>query len=266
MPQRFGRAAEFTFSWNRLSGLPRDVVDCLAGHGFAEWGVCGNSSGYSPANRPLKHRRKCAPRLRVGSAKCLSEHAQGIGTHASTYIHEHETEMHTIIDAMETLTPSRLAWRRALDDPSLRDLPYRIETNAYGQLVMSPVKYSHSVRAGRIADLLRKQITEPGLCPLELAVDTPGGVKVPDVAWMSAARASQQAPDAEALPVAPEICVEVLSESNTPAEIDEKRALYFACGAEEVWTCAVDGRMRFFDGTGEVASSGRVLSFPHQID
>jgi integrase len=33
---------------------------------------------------------------------------------------------------------------------------------------------------------------------------------------------------------APEICIEILSPSNTPAEINEKRALYFDAGAAEV--------------------------------
>ena len=174
--------------------------------------------------------------------------------------------MHPSIDTMETLTPSRLAWRRALSDPALRDLPYRIETNAYGQLVMTPVKRTHSMRAGRIMDLLRELIVEPGVRPLELAIDTPEGVKVPDVVWMSEARAKEQRADAEVVSTAPEICVEVLSDSNTPAEIAEKRVLYLACGAEEVWTCEVDGRMRFFDRAGEMKSSRRVPAFPWRID
>jgi Uma2 family endonuclease len=37
------------------------------------------------------------------------------------------------------------------------------------------------------------------------------------------------------LQAAPELCVEVLSESNSSREIDEKRAAYFAAGAHEVW-------------------------------
>ncbi|HEX7070953.1 MAG TPA: Uma2 family endonuclease [Rhodothermales bacterium] len=174
--------------------------------------------------------------------------------------------MHPSIDTMETLTPSQLAWRRALNDPSLRDLPYRIETNEYGQLVMSPVKRSHSMRAGTIMGLLHDLISEPGVLPVDLAIDTPKGVKVPDVVWMSEGRANQQLIDADAVSTAPEICVEVLSASNTRAEIDEKRSLYFACGAEEVWTCDVDGRMHFFDEAGEMPSSRRVPSFPEKVD
>jgi len=44
---------------------------------------------------------------------------------------------------------------------------------------------------------------------------------------------------------APEICVEVISSSNTEAELKEKMALYFGAGAQEVWLCAASGARRF---------------------
>jgi hypothetical protein len=47
-------------------------------------------------------------------------------------------------------------------------------------------------------------------------------------------------------PRAPEICVEVLSPSNTEAEVREKTALYFDAGAREVWHCTSSGAMKFF--------------------
>jgi hypothetical protein len=45
--------------------------------------------------------------------------------------------------------------------------------------------------------------------------------------------------------LAPEICVEVLSPSNSAAEINEKLALYFDAGATEVWICNLDGPCPF---------------------
>ena len=45
---------------------------------------------------------------------------------------------------------------------------------------------------------------------------------------------------------APEICVEVLSPTNSLAEMNEKRALYFEAGAHEVWICGLDGKMEFY--------------------
>lgn len=174
--------------------------------------------------------------------------------------------MHSDVDLMETLTPSQQAWRRAIEDPSLHDLPYRIETNEYGQLVISPVKYVHGRHAAEIVGLLRELAPGSGRSLVEVGVDTPKGVKVPDVAWITQERERQQPIDVDAITLAPEICVEVLSSSNTQAELREKRHLYFAVGAEEFWTCSEDGHMKFFDANGEMPSSRLVPGFPKRIE
>jgi Uma2 family endonuclease len=68
------------------------------------------------------------------------------------------------------------------------------------------------------------------------------------------------------LPSAPPVCVEIRSRSNTPAEIDEKRALYFDTGATEVWICNLDGSMSFFAGADhEVSTSVLCPAFPARI-
>jgi Uma2 family endonuclease len=63
---------------------------------------------------------------------------------------------------------------------------------------------------------------------------------------------------------APEICVEVLSVSNPPAEIAEKIALYFEAGAQEVWTCDQDGTLEFhFSTRAEVRQGSEICpKFP----
>lgn len=158
------------------------------------------------------------------------------------------------------------AWSRALRDPALRDLPYKVETNEYGQLVMSPLRPLHGYMQIRVADLLREHVRQPGRRVVELAIQTSKGVKVPDVAWISEDRWREYARDAEASPVSAEICVEVLSASNTAAEIDEKRRLYFAHGAVEIWTSSLEGRVRFFQPEGERPSSRLVPTFPSEIE
>jgi hypothetical protein len=46
----------------------------------------------------------------------------------------------------------------------------------------------------------------------------------------------------------------------------EKRALCFEAGALEVWLCAENGRLRFFDPSGERVQSKRVPSFPAHVE
>ncbi len=74
---------------------------------------------------------------------------------------------------------------------------------------------------------------------------TSEGVKLVDVAWVSPARRQAQR-GRVSFTQAPEICVEIVSPSNTPRELREKKALYFAAGADEVWFCQREGRMQFF--------------------
>jgi len=163
-------------------------------------------------------------------------------------------------------TQTASLWHRALHDPQLQDLPFKIETNEYGQLVLSPHKPHHSFLQSKILRLLDRHAPSSGESVVEFSVETPKGMKVPDVVWISAAR-RQQIPDAaEASPVMPELCIEVLSEGNTDAEMSEKRRLYFAEGADEVWTCDPDGRIWFFDADGERSSSALAPSFPASIE
>ena len=163
---------------------------------------------------------------------------------------------------METAT----LWHRVLNDPQLQELPYKIETNEHGQIVLGPHKPQHGLRRSKISDCLRDHISASGTRAVEFAVETSKGVKVPDVIWMSEERSSTLPDDAEASPVMPEIVVEVLSDGNTASEIAEKRRLYLEEGAQEVWTCAPDGTMTFHDETGALDASALVPSFPPRID
>ncbi|MEM6784108.1 MAG: Uma2 family endonuclease [Bacteroidota bacterium] len=168
---------------------------------------------------------------------------------------------------LETLPASGLTWEALCDDPRyafLHDLPFKIETNRWGQLVMSPHYQRHSSRQTRIALLLQQRLPE-GTALVECAVQTDDGVKVADTAWYTAERWAEVA-DTYATPIAPEICVEVYSQSNTQGEFESKRALYLAAGAEEVWVCDRNGHLTFFDADGPCPQSKRVPDFPTQID
>ncbi len=156
-----------------------------------------------------------------------------------------------------------MTWDDVLADPTLQDLPYKIELNEYGQIVMTPASNSHALRAGDLGFVLRSELPT-GRVLVECSVDTPLGVKVADVAWMSADRL-EQVGTVTPFAQAPEICVEVMSPSNTRAEMREKIALYFGAGAREVWVCERDGAMRYFSGKGEHESSPMVPDAPERL-
>ena len=164
---------------------------------------------------------------------------------------------------METTTT---AWEQVLGDPSLQDLPYKVETNALGQVVLSPRKLKQSFVMAQLARLFGRFVVG-GEALIGAAIETGDGVKVVDVAWMSEARWRSMPEDAAAAPVAPEICVEVLSRTNTADEMAKKRWLYFERGAHEVWLCDDGGRMTFYlAGEPEpVAQSRLAPPFPKSI-
>jgi hypothetical protein len=90
----------------------------------------------------------------------------------------------------------------------------------------------------------------------EAGVGTSEGVKVPDVVAITRIRGIAYQEDSF-FPEAPEMCVEVLSHSNSPEEIEEKRRLYAERGCREFWNCSEAGQMTFLD-----AKSGRPMSEP----
>ena len=154
-------------------------------------------------------------------------------------------------------------WQDVLEHPSLQDLPFKIETNEWGQIVMSPATNRHSLYQGEFVWLLRSAMGG-GRAFTECSIDTPKGVKVADVVWTSEAfleEYGEQTP----YPQAPEICVEIISPSNTWTEMEEKITLYLAKGAREVWLCEEEGRVRFFGHRGELERSTLAPDFPTSV-
>lgn len=155
-------------------------------------------------------------------------------------------------------------WHDICAHPSLRDLPFKLETDHWGHIVMSPATNRHSRLQTLIARLLDRHLDD-GEAFVECSIQTAAGIKVADVAWASAAFLRHHG-DSDPYPAAPEILVEVLSPSNTPDEMERKRALYFAGGAREVWVCDTDGAMRFYDSQRALEHSGLVSAFPDRIE
>jgi len=154
-------------------------------------------------------------------------------------------------------------WPEVLADPTLRDLPYKIELNEHGSIVMTPASNRHSRLQFRLGQRVA-EVTTGGEVMVECSIDTPKGVKVADVAWLSDAFLAAHGEETP-YTAAPELCVEVVSPSNSAAEIEEKKGLYFAKGAKEVWLCDEDGRVEFFTAEGPVDKSALFEAMPRQI-
>ena len=155
-------------------------------------------------------------------------------------------------------------WQEVCEDPTLQNLPYKIELNERGQIIMSPMKVYHS---GFQGELIRQllNLTKEGKAIPECAIKTRKGTKVADAVWCSSEVWRQIKHETESS-IAPEICIEVLSASNTDEEMQEKQLLYFEQGAKEFWLCDEKGDITFYNSQGRINPSTLIPTFPHHIE
>src|SRR5436190_11510241 len=156
-------------------------------------------------------------------------------------------------------------WAELVADSALAKIEGRIETDRHGHIIMFPPPApSHGSFQAEITVFLHR-LMRRGRVLTECPISTADGVKAADVAWASRER-MRELGQRLCFPQAPEICVEVISPSNTVPEIQEKMALYFDAGAREVWQCSTSGEMRFFaPGAEQLDSSKLCPRFPKRV-
>jgi len=157
-------------------------------------------------------------------------------------------------------------WEELLADAELARIEGRVETDRYGNIIMSPPPGpSHGSLQFEVGRLLSTFMSE-GRVLTECPISTADGVKAADVAWATPQR-MRHLGNRKCFILAPEICVEVLSPRNTEPEMQEKMALYFDAGAQEVWLCAPSGEMSFMarNATRPMKLSCLCPTFPKRV-
>lgn len=97
----------------------------------------------------------------------------------------------------------------------------------------SQIAYRLILKIGAVVEAARLGVV---LLPDGMLRFPNGRVYLPDVTFISRDRLPNgELPDAAITPIVPDLCVEILSRSNTAAEIEAKTADYFAHGVREVW-------------------------------
>jgi Uma2 family endonuclease len=152
-----------------------------------------------------------------------------------------------------------MTWEEIINDPTLQNLPFKIETNRFGQILMSPATNKHGIIQSDVGFEIRRRL-KGGVIINECSIDTSDGVKVADVAWASDDFFAEYG-DVTPYPKAPEICVEVTSPSNSKEEIEHKTELYLAKGALEVWVVNQKRHVTVYSHTGQLKKSKLVPNF-----
>lgn len=157
----------------------------------------------------------------------------------------------------QPLTRAELSARyeALLADPQFRAVPGRGELNAWGQVIVTPpADFWHYRVAARLGRLLMASLGGEAVQEGAIAIEG-AGTFVADVVWCSPAFLAAHGGE-RILQQAPEICIEVLSESSSTREIEEKRAAYLAAGAREVWIVDPQGEtVAVFESEGPRAES-----------
>lgn len=165
--------------------------------------------------------------------------------------------LHELIEAPLSSQQLAVRYRGLCEDVRFANLPGKIELDVWGRILMSPASNYHSAVQTALSGKLSML---GGRAFVEVSVLTPAGVLVADVAWASDEfmRAHKfETPYTRA----PELCVEVVSPSNSRRELNDKVAAYLGAGAEEVWILYPQSKRRELHG-----KQGPIQHSRHAVD
>lgn len=172
-------------------------------------------------------------------------------------------EVQELIEAPLSSEELAARYRALCENPCYANVPGKIEVDAWGRLLMSPASNYHSALQTRLSQRLT---VLGGEVFVEVSVLTAAGVLVADVAWASPEfmRVHKfETPYARA----PELCIEVVSPSNSVKELQEKVTAYLASGAQEVWIVYPQSKRCEFHGkAGLLERSAFAVELSHLFD
>ncbi len=172
----------------------------------------------------------------------------------STVLEERKTEtLADLVAGLGDVPLNRIRIRPALgtaveqDVLDIHDHEDRLFELVDGVLVEKAMGYSESLIAALLIQLLRNHVERDNLglvaAPDGMMRLRKGLVRMPDVSVVLWERLPERKAPREPIPsLVPDLAVEVLSKSNTAAEIDRKLREYFAGGCQCAWVIDPDTR------------------------
>jgi Uma2 family endonuclease len=152
-----------------------------------------------------------------------------------------------IIDKPLTCEALSARFRSLCSDPLMANVPGKIELDIWGRILMSPASNFHGVVQLRVA---RRLDALSGTTMVETSVLTDIGVLVADVAWGTVEFMQVHGYETP-YAVAPAICIEIASPSNSTRELQEKIRAYLTAGAAEAWVLYPQSkRIEIFSAAG----------------
>jgi len=164
------------------------------------------------------------------------------------------TEAPELIEAPLSKEELVVRYEKLCEDPWMAKVDGKIEIDVWGRVMMTPPPaYKHGLLQGRLIGILAA--LGGGRVAGDTPIATSTGLFAADVTWAS--DAFVRAHEREVAPQqAPELCIEVVSPSNSRDELDKKRDAYLTSGAQEVWIVYPKSkRCEFFGPQGQLQQS-----------
>ncbi|NPT58293.1 Uma2 family endonuclease [Paraburkholderia elongata] len=161
-----------------------------------------------------------------------------------------------LLDRYELLA----AWHRLIPEvePAGR---HRYELDELGEAILNP---SPSARRQIVLTDVYCHLTEQigHLAAMSMPITTPSfGIRVPDVVWMPCDRWESFDRD-DPVPFVPDLCVEVLLDSDRAHDIDRRITSYLEGGATEVIVVGQSGKVEFWGAGGRRQASTFGIELP----
>lgn len=155
-------------------------------------------------------------------------------------------------------------FRELCDDPRFANLPGKVELDAWGRIIMSPANNQHGLIQARLAERLRQSLG--GAALVEASISTNPDLRVADVVWASDEFMHGHGQETPFM-VAPQLCIEVASRSNSALELRDKVKGYLAVGATEAWIVYPKGkRIEFFGAAGPLSRTAFAVNLDQLFD
>jgi len=154
-----------------------------------------------------------------------------------------------LLDRYELLA----AWHHLIPEVELAGR-HRYELDELGEAILNP---SPSARRQIVLTDVYCHLTEQigHLAAMSVAITTPSfGIRVPDVVWMPCDRWESFDRD-DPVPFVPDLCVEVLLDSDRMQDIDRRVMAYLEGGAREVIVVGQCGQVEFWGARGQRQAS-----------
>src|SRR5258705_12669143 len=151
----------------------------------------------------------------------------------------------TLLDRYELLA----AWHHLITEVELAGC-HRYELDELGEAILN---LSPSARRQIVLTDVYCHLTEQigHLAAMSVAVTTPSfGIRVPDVVWMPCDRWEGFDRD-DPVPFVPDLCVEVLLDSDRMRDIDRRVTAYLEGGAREVIVVGQRGQVEYWGASGQ---------------